>query len=88
MPRPESSPAHASLGTKTVYSESAAHATFAKPLPPVVHPAGVQYRMLTYSAGKSLSLSESERAEGRPGGKRVRRRGRVGAHLLQCGSQG
>ena len=28
-PRPESSPAHASLGTKTVYSEAAAHSAFA-----------------------------------------------------------
>ena len=61
VPRPESSPDHASLGTKTVYSESAAHAAFAKPLPPGVHPAGVQYRMLTYSGGKSLSLSERTR---------------------------
>jgi len=61
VPRPESSPDHASLGTKTVYSESAAHATLAKPLPPGVHPAGVQYRMLTYSGGKSLSLSVQTR---------------------------
>jgi hypothetical protein len=86
VPRPESSPDHASLGTiKTWYSESAAHAALAKPLPPGVHPAGVQYRMVTNSGGKSLSLSAQTR-RGSGGGKRERS-GKVGARLLQCGSQ-
>ena len=86
MPRPESSPDHASLGTKTVYSESAAHAALAKPLPPGVHPAGVQYKIITNSGGKSLSLSARTR-RGSGGEKRVRCGGKVGARLLQCGSQ-